>query len=55
MAAILCALLLGITASIIYRCLDGHFHKVIYDLMAFIADYSEQVLLTGIIQGWCLK
>ena len=37
MAAILHALLLGMTAPVIRRCPDGHFHKVIYDLVAFIA------------------
>ncbi|KAK0438899.1 hypothetical protein EV421DRAFT_1968969 [Armillaria borealis] len=28
---------------------------VIYDLGAFIADYPEQVLLSGIVSGWCAK
>jgi hypothetical protein len=54
-AAILRALLPGMTAPVIRRCPDGHFRKVIYDLVAFIADYPEQVLLTGIVQGWCPK
>ena len=48
-AAILCALLPGMTAPVIRRCPDGHFCKVIYDLVAFIADYPKQVLLTGIV------
>jgi len=34
---------------------DGHFRRVIYDLIAFIADYPEQVMLTSIVQGWCPK
>jgi len=41
------------SAPVIRRCPDGHFRRVIYDLVAFIADYPEQVLLTGIVQGWC--
>jgi hypothetical protein len=40
---------------VICRYPDGHFQHVIYDLVAFIANYPEQVLLTGIVQGWCPK
>jgi Plavaka transposase len=38
---------------IIHMCPDGHFQHIIYDLIGFIADYPEQVMLTGIVQGWC--
>ena len=55
MAAILRPLLPGMKAPVIRRCPDGHFRSVIYDLVAFIADYPEQVMLTGIVQGWCPK
>lgn len=41
------------SAPVIRRCPDGHFRRVIYDFIAFIADYPEQVLLTGIVSGWC--
>ena len=41
------------SAPVIRRCPDGHFRRVIYDFVAFIADYPEQALLTGIVQGWC--
>ncbi|KAG0704886.1 hypothetical protein DFH29DRAFT_981215 [Suillus ampliporus] len=34
---------------------DGHFHRVIYGLGPYIADYPEQVLLSGVVQGWCPK
>ncbi|KAG2072852.1 hypothetical protein BDR04DRAFT_1127448 [Suillus decipiens] len=34
---------------------DGHFHRVIYGLDPYIADYPEQVLLSGVVQGWCPK
>jgi len=54
-AAILCPLLPGMRAPVICRCPDRHFRSVIYNLVAFIADYPEQVMLTGIIQGWCPK
>lgn len=54
-SAVLSPLLLGMTRPIIRRCPDGHLRRVIYDLIAFIADYPEQVLLTGIVQGWCPK
>ena len=37
----------------IYRCPDGHFHRVIFGIGPFIADYPEQVMLAGIKQGWC--
>lgn len=40
---------------VVRRCPDGHWRRVIYDLAAFIADYPEQVMLSGIVQGWCSK
>ena len=52
-AAILRLLLPGMSAPVICQCLDRHFRQVIYDLAAFIADHPEQILLIGIIQGWC--
>jgi hypothetical protein len=55
MAAILRTLHPGMEKPVIRRCLDGHFRHIIYDLVAFIANYPEQVLLTGIVQGWCPK
>ncbi|KAH9916928.1 uncharacterized protein B0H18DRAFT_1087215 [Fomitopsis serialis] len=36
-------------------CPDGHFRRVIYSLGPFIADYPEQVYLSGVVQGWCPK
>jgi len=41
------------TTPVVRRCPDSHFWRVIYDLAAYIADYPEQVLLAGIVQGWC--
>jgi len=54
-AAILRPLLPGMIGPVIRKCPDGHFRRVIYDLVAFIADYPEQVMLTCIVQGWCPK
>jgi hypothetical protein len=54
-AAILSPLKTGMTRPVIRRCPDGHFRRVIYDLAAYIADYPEQVYLTGVVQNWCPK
>ncbi|GBE89318.1 predicted protein [Sparassis crispa] len=54
-ASILSTLTSGMCTPEVRRCPDGHFRRVVYDLVAFIADYPEQVLLTGIVQGWCAR
>jgi Plavaka transposase len=54
-SAILQTLRPGMTSPVIRRYPDGHYWWVIYDLVAFIADYPEQVMLMGIAQGWCPK
>ncbi|KAI9452719.1 hypothetical protein BJY52DRAFT_1205620 [Lactarius psammicola] len=54
-AAILSTLRPSMETPVVHQCPDGHFRHVIYNLVAFIADYLEQVLLTGIVQGWCPK
>jgi Plavaka transposase len=43
----------GMSRPGVYRCPDGHFQRVIFDLATFIADYPEQVALAGTVQGWC--
>ena len=43
------------TTPVVAMCPDGHFRRVIYTLGPYIADYPEQVLLTGIVGGWCPK
>lgn len=53
--AILKTLKPGMTVPVVHRCPDGHYCRCIYDLAAFIADYPEQVLLAGIVQGWCCR
>ncbi|KAJ7745315.1 hypothetical protein B0H16DRAFT_1321753, partial [Mycena metata] len=41
------------TTPRITRCVDSHFHQVIYGLGPYITDYPEQALLTCIVQNWC--
>ncbi|KAG1732804.1 hypothetical protein EDB19DRAFT_1896692 [Suillus lakei] len=43
----------GMTKPEVARFGDGHFHRVIYGLGPYIADYEEQVLLACIVRGWC--
>ena len=43
----------GITKPVVQCCPDGHYWRVIYDLVGFIADYPEQVVLAGTVSGWC--
>lgn len=45
----------GMTTPDIIQCADGHWRKAIYCLGPYIADYPEQVWLSGIVQGWCPK
>ncbi|PBK62152.1 hypothetical protein ARMSODRAFT_990497 [Armillaria solidipes] len=45
----------AMTTPVVRRCPDGHYRRVIYDFAAFIADYPEQVYLSGIVGGWCCK
>ena len=52
-SAILESLQEGMTALVLCRCPDGHYRHVIYDIRSFIADYPEQVMLVGVVQGWC--
>ncbi|KAK0196374.1 hypothetical protein F5146DRAFT_1099011 [Armillaria mellea] len=53
--AILCSLQPAMSVPIVRMCLDGFYRRVIYDLGPYIANYPEQVLLAGIIQGWCAR
>jgi Plavaka transposase len=39
----------------VVQCPDGHFRHAIYQIGPFIADYPEQVVLAGIVSGWCPK
>ena len=37
------------------RCPDGRYRRAIFQLGPFIADYPEQVYLSGIVYGWFPK
>ena len=45
----------GMTTPHVMQCPDGHFRRTIFGIGPFIADYPEQVVLAGIVQGWCPK
>ncbi|KAI0323375.1 hypothetical protein GY45DRAFT_1264667 [Cubamyces sp. BRFM 1775] len=45
----------GMTTPQVLRCPDGHFRRSIFGIGPVIADYPEQVYLSGIVQGWCPK
>ena len=48
---ILMPLQYGMTVPVVCCCPDSHYCQVIHDLAAFIADYPEQVYLSGVVQG----
>lgn len=39
----------------IVKCPDGHHRRAIYMLGPYIADYPEQVLIAGVVSGWCTR
>lgn len=45
----------SMTTPEIVKCPDGHYRRAIYSFGPYIGDYPEQVLLTNIVQFWCLK
>ena len=45
----------GMSEPEVVRCGDGFYRRVIYGMGPYIADYPEQVLISGIVQGWCPK
>ncbi|TFK84682.1 hypothetical protein K466DRAFT_496109 [Polyporus arcularius HHB13444] len=45
----------GMTTPHVLRCPDGHFRRAIFEIGPFIADYPEQVYLSGVVSGWCPK
>ncbi|KAG1788518.1 hypothetical protein EV424DRAFT_1476518 [Suillus variegatus] len=46
---------LNMTIPDIVRCPDGHYRRIIYGLGPYIADYPEQLMLSGVVQNWCPK
>ena len=53
LAQILWSLKPHMTTPEVLHCPDRHFHRVIYGIGPYIADYPEQVLLACIVQNWC--
>ncbi|KAI0358655.1 hypothetical protein OH77DRAFT_1203821 [Trametes cingulata] len=45
----------GMSTPEVIRCPDGHFRRTIFEIGPFIADYPEQVYVSGVVQGWCPK
>ncbi|EIW51958.1 uncharacterized protein TRAVEDRAFT_40766 [Trametes versicolor FP-101664 SS1] len=43
----------GMTTPHVLKCPDGHYRRTIFELGPFIADYPEQVFLSGVVSGWC--
>ena len=50
---ILSSLRLAMSEPEVVKCADGFYRCVMYGLGPYIADYPEQVLVSGIVQGWC--
>ncbi|KAG1808758.1 hypothetical protein EV424DRAFT_1543334 [Suillus variegatus] len=46
---------LNMTIPDIVRCPNGHYRRIIYGLGPYIADYPEQLMLSGVVQNWCPK
>ncbi|KAI6032342.1 hypothetical protein BKA83DRAFT_4046649 [Pisolithus microcarpus] len=53
MSRILSPLKSGMTIPRVMKCPDGHFRRAIFGIGPYIADYPEQVLVSGIVQNWC--
>ncbi|KAH9031196.1 hypothetical protein EDB85DRAFT_2074138 [Lactarius pseudohatsudake] len=54
-SAILESLRPAMTMPVVRRCPDGHYRRVVFDIGPFIADYPEQIMLAGVVQGWCAR
>ncbi|KAI5986658.1 hypothetical protein EDD15DRAFT_2174768, partial [Pisolithus albus] len=53
MSRILSSLKAGMTVPQVMKCPDGHFRRAVFGIGPYIADYPEQVLISGIVQNWC--
>ena len=50
---ILSSLRPAISMPEVVMCADGLYRCVVYGLGPYIANYLEQVLISGVVQGWC--
>ena len=55
LAHVLAPLRPWMTAPRVLVCPDGHYRRAIFEIGPFIADYPEQVYVSGVVQGWCPK
>jgi hypothetical protein len=53
MTRILASVKAGMTMPQLMKCPDRHFRRIIFGIGPYIADYPEQVLISGIVQNWC--
>ncbi|KAI5987021.1 hypothetical protein EDD15DRAFT_2372740 [Pisolithus albus] len=53
MTRIISSLKDGMTAPQLMKCPDRHFRRIVFGIGPYIADYPEQVLISGIVQNWC--
>ncbi|TBU39994.1 hypothetical protein BD309DRAFT_993389 [Dichomitus squalens] len=55
LAHVLAPLRPWMTTPRVIRCPDGHYRRAIFELSPFIADYPEQVYVSGVVSHWCPK
>ncbi|TBU53492.1 hypothetical protein BD310DRAFT_774757, partial [Dichomitus squalens] len=55
LAHVLAPLSPWMTTPRVIRCPDGHFRRAVFEIGPFIADYPEQVYVSGVVSSWCPK
>ncbi|KAF9228553.1 hypothetical protein BS17DRAFT_763336 [Gyrodon lividus] len=55
MTRILTSLKAGMMTPQLMKCPDHHLCRIIFGIGPYIADYPEQVLISGIVQNWCRR
>ncbi|KAJ3571178.1 hypothetical protein NP233_g3927 [Leucocoprinus birnbaumii] len=53
LSVILCSLKPFMETPKLTPCGHGYYHRILYGIGPYIADYPEQCLLTGVTNGWC--
>ncbi|KAG6375122.1 hypothetical protein JVT61DRAFT_3319 [Boletus reticuloceps] len=53
MSQILAPLRPTMTTPELLQCSDNQYHHIIFGIGPYIADYPEQVLISGVVQNWC--
>jgi len=52
-ACILSSLRPAMSMPEVVMCANGLYRHVVYGFSPYITDYPEQVLISGVVQGWC--